>query len=171
MAAKLITLGLTKIEIGDILPDGSMGTTLTQIGYTDRDSCVFSSEDPEETEIEVEEVDDPIDIITRGGKKTLTFTLADPDETALALLMGGTGVATTGQESYTAPDTFPIIEQSIKVTPNRGLILSIPRARIVAKWNGTFSKTSQLKIDVVATVMTPTKSGLAPFSTTRVATT
>ena len=148
-----------------------MVTTLTQIGYTDRDSCVFSSEDPEETEIEVEEVDDPIDIISKGGKKTLKFTLADPDETALALLMGGTGDATPGTESYTAPDTFPIIEQSIIVTPNKGLILSIPRARIVAKWNGNFSKTSQLKIDVVATVMTPTKSGLAPFSTTRVATT
>jgi hypothetical protein len=171
MAAKLITLGLTKIEIGDILPDGSMGTTLSQIGYTDKDSCVFSSEDPQETEIEVEEVDDAIDIITKGGKKTLKFTLADPDETALALLMGGEGVATPGAESYTAPATFPIIEQSIKVTPNKGLILSIPRARIVAKWSGNFSKTANLKVEVVATVMTPTKSGLAPFSTTRVATT
>jgi hypothetical protein len=171
MAAKLITLGLTKIEIGDILTDGSMGTSLTQIGYTDRDSCVFASEDPQETEIEVEEVDDAIDIIIRGGKKTLKFTLADPDEAALALLMGGTAVTTTGSESYTAPDTFPILEKSIKVTPSKGLILSIPRARIVAKWNGAFSKSTNFKVDVVATVMTPTKSGLAPFSTTRVSTT
>ena len=135
-----------------------------------QDSCVFASEDPQETEIEVEEVDDPIDIITLGGKKTLKFTLADPDETALALLMGGTGVATPGSESYTAPDTFPITEKSIKVTPTKGLILSIPRARIVAKFNGVFSKSANFKVDVVATVMTPTKSGLAPFSTTRVPT-
>lgn len=171
MAAKLITLGLTKIEIGDIETDGSMGTTLTQIGYTDKDSCVFSSEDPTETEIEVEEIDDPIDIITKGGKKTLKFTLADPDETALALLMGGEADTTLGAETYTAPNTFPVIEKSIKVTPKKGLIISIPRARISAKWTGNFSKTNNLKIEVTATVMTPTKSGLAPFSTTRVATT
>ncbi len=171
MAAKLITLGLTKIEIGDILPDGSMGTTLTQIGYTDKDSCVFSSEDPEETEFEVEETDDPIEISVKGGKKTLRFTIADPDETAMALLMGGTATMTLGSEKYEAPATFPTIEKSIKVTPLKGLIISIPRAKISTKMAGKFAKSELFKLEVTATVMMPTKSGLAPFSTTRVPTT
>jgi len=165
MAVKLVTFGLASIEFADILPDGGTGTTFAAIGYTMKDTCKFIQEDPQETPVEVEEADDPIDYMTKAGKKTLSFTLADPDEAALALLMGGIG--TTGV-TWDAPATFTTIEKSVKVTPTQGLILTIPRGKINAKWNGDYSKSTNLKIDVEITVMTPTKTGVAPFTTTRV---
>jgi hypothetical protein len=171
MTVKLITTGLAKIEIGDVLTDGSMGTSLTQYGYTDKDSCEFTTDDPTETVFEAEEADDPIHISYKGGKKQVKFNIADPDEAAMALFMGGTAVSTPGAETYEAPSTFTVVEKSIKITPVEGIILSIPRGNIVAKLTGKFAKSDKLKLECTATILTPTKDGLAPFSTTRVSAT
>jgi hypothetical protein len=168
MTVKLITTGLAKIEVGDPLPDGSMGTTLTQYGYTDKDSCELIMDDPTETVFEAEEVDDPIEITYKGGKKQVKFNIADPDEAAIALFMGGTAVSTIGSETYSAPLTFTVVEKSLKITPTKGLILSAPRCRFIAKLSGKYAKSDKLKLEITATILMPKKENEPSFKTTRV---
>lgn len=159
--ASTVTRGLASIQAATILGDGGTGTAWTTYGYTLEDSCSITEDDPETTEFYVEETDTPLDSSEKAGKQVLTFQIADPDATALVAFLGGT--KTTGPpEVWEAPATKPSIELSLKVTPTKGKILTIPRAKIVAKYDGAYSKKELKTLTVKATVLTPTKSGVAP---------
>lgn len=161
-----VTLGLSKIEIGNIAADGGMGTSLAQLGYTYKDSCSLVTADPETTEHYAEEVDDPVVSVDRAGKTTLSFQVMDPDVDTLAALLGGTAETTTGV--WSAPATIPVIEKSVKLTPTKGLYFEFPRMKITAKINANFSKSGIFLIDVVGTVLTPTKVGEKKMKATRI---
>lgn len=83
-------LGLVSIKVGDVANDGGMGTSLAAVGDTVEDSCVFASDDATSTEINTEESDDPIEIISKAGKKTLTWETYNVDGAMMARLFGGT---------------------------------------------------------------------------------
>jgi hypothetical protein len=68
-----------------------------------------------------------------------------------------------------APDNIPVIEQSVKITPQQGLVFEIPRMKIVAKINGEFSKKALLLIEVTGTVLQPTKSGIKKYTAYKIA--
>lgn len=154
------TLGLSKIEIGDIAGDGGMGTVLAILGQTSEDSCVLSTDEPSVTEHFIEESDTAVVTSQKEGKTTLKFAIADPDIDTLSGLLGGTVTGTAPARIWKAPATLPVIEKSIKVTPKQGFAsISIARASISAKLNSTFSKKTLFKIEVTATVLTPTKAG------------
>lgn len=155
---KTYTYGLSKIEVGDIAADGGMGTTLEQLGYTNEDSCTMTTEDPSDTEFNAEELDDPVLVVTKAGKTTFAFSLMNPSAEVMVKLMGGTA-ETDG--SWKAPAKMPVIEKSVRITPTQGFTIEVPRMKLVAKINGTFSKTGMFLIDVSGTVMTPTKEGEA----------
>ncbi|MDR1348315.1 MAG: hypothetical protein LBJ63_07840 [Prevotellaceae bacterium] len=165
--ADLYTIGLAKIEIGDIDPDGGMGTDLEQLGYTNQDSCSFTQEDPETTDFFAEELDDPVVSISRAGKTTFNFSVMNPDVTVLQKLLGGTITGTGDAAIWNAPSTIPVIEQSVKITPKQGLVFSVPRMSILAKINGQFSKTNIFVIDVVGTVLIPTDVSVSKISATK----
>lgn len=161
---KVFTLGLSKIEMGDIAQDGGMGTTLAQLGYTYKDSCTLTQEDPETNDFYAEEVDDPVVSISKAGKSTINFQLMNPSPEVLVTLMGGTASASVqagDNDIWEAPDTLPEIEQSVRITPSQGYQLDIPRAKVVAKIIGDFKKTALMLIDVTLTVMQPTKTSTA----------
>lgn len=163
-----ITIGLSKIEIGDIAVDGGMGTSLAQLGYTYKDSCSLVTADPETTEHYAEEVDDPVVSFDKVGKTTLSFQVMNPDVDTLQTLLGGTGNTTSGV--WSAPATIPVIEKSVKITPTQGLYFEIPRMKLTAKINANFGKSGIFLIDVVGTVLAPTKTGEPKLKATRITT-
>jgi hypothetical protein len=165
--ADIYTIGLAKIELGAIASDGGMGTSLSQLGYTYQDTCSMTMEDPETTDFIAEEVDDPVVSISRAGKINFNFSIMNPDLTTLQALLGGTVTGEEGSEVWNAPATIPVIEKSIKITPNQGLQFSIPRAKITAKINGSFSKTNMFLIEVACTVLQPTKTGVSKLMATK----
>jgi hypothetical protein len=152
--ASVVTLGLSKIEVGTIAADGGMGTTLAQLGYTYKDTAQMQQEDGTTTDFTVEELDTPIESITEAGKLTFNFSIADADLTTFAALFGGTATST----SWSMPDTVPDVEMSVKITPKKGLIFSIPRAKVTAKLNGSFSKTNLFLVEVSCVVLQPKKA-------------
>jgi len=166
----VVTLGLTKIEVGDIASDGGMGTTLAPLGLTFQDTCKFAQDDPEETEFFAEEVDDPIVIISRPGKVKFNFSIMDPVLATLKKLFGGTITGIGDDEKWEAPDKFPNIEQSVKITPEMGLKFEIPRMKITAKINGEFSKKGLFLIEVAGTVLQPEKASVAKIMASKVIT-
>jgi hypothetical protein len=162
--ADVYTLGLAKIEIGDIANDGGMGTSLDVLGQTLQGTCNISQDDPETTEFFAEELDDPVVSISKRGKTTLTFSIMNPDVQVLQKALGGTVSGSGDAAKWSSPTQIPIIEKSVKVTPQQGLIFEFPRVKIVAKINGAFSRDNIFVIEVTGTALQPTKSGTAPFT-------
>jgi len=89
--------------------------------------------------------------------------------TAANTLLGGAGTgwkvvistvqSTAALEKWEAPDSFPDIEQSIQITDKKGNVVIIPRAKISSKLGLSFAKDKLGQLDMVATVLQPTKSG------------
>ena len=167
-AKKTYTIGLSKIEEGAIAEDGGMGETLDVLGYTYQDTCTMTQEDPETTDHYAEEVDDPVISISRGGKTNFNFSIMNPSVTVLADLLGGVGTPGTGStpDKWEAPDKIPVVEKSVRITPEQGLKFEIPRMKLVSKINATFSKSGILLIEVAGTVLQPTKTGTKKITAT-----
>lgn len=93
---------------------------------------------------------------------------------ALAADIGGTGsgfqqpvvsvASTTLAEKWEAPDSFPDTEQSVQLTDAKGNVLKIPRAKIAAKVGLSFAKDKLGQIDMVATILQPTKANEKRFT-------
>lgn len=167
-AKKTYTIGLSKIEVGAIAEDSGMGETLDVLGYTYQDTCTMTQEDPETTDHYAEEVDDPVISISRGGKTNFNFSIMNPSVTVLADLLGGVGTPGTGStpDKWEAPDKIPVVEKSVRITPEQGLKFEIPRMKLVSKINATFSKSGILLIEVAGTVLQPTKTGTKKITAT-----
>lgn len=168
MAKKpIITLGMSKIEVGNIAEDGDMGTSLEQLGYTLEESCTFEQDDPTDTEFYAEEVDDPIVVISKAGKINLSFDLMDPSVEVLQSLFGGTIDAEEG--SWSAPAAIQSVEKSVKITPNQGFIHAMPRVKLTPKIVGGFTKTGMGKITIKGVVLQPKKEGVSKLKLTALA--
>ncbi|MEO6610746.1 MAG: hypothetical protein ABIT05_01395 [Chitinophagaceae bacterium] len=111
--------------------------------------------------------------LTQGG---YGYTVAD-SMSALAANIGGTGsgfsvpVATLSNGSATtstwsAPDAFPDVEVSLKITDKKGNIVIIPRAKVSPKLGLSFAKDKLGQVDLTASVLQPTKSGEARMKIT-----
>lgn len=104
--------------------------------------------------------------VTDGGEG---YTVAD-SLSAAAANIGGTGsgfsvpVATLAngsatQTTWEAPDSFPDLEQSLKLTDKKGHVFDVPRVKISGKFGFSFAKDKLGQVDLVATVLQPTKAG------------
>jgi len=158
------TYGLVKIEIGDIANDGGMGTTLTQIGYTKVGSTKLVTTAGTETNLEAEELSTPLVTIPGNETQSVEFQLIIQDLTHLTSVLGGEVTGTSPNEVWNSPATKPVIEKSLKITPKAGFSVEIPRASIVGSLNSPFSKTDLMYVDVKATILTPTKTGVSSIS-------
>lgn len=163
-----INIGISKIELGDLVT-GGVATTFATLGYTEEGTAQLSWDDPTETEFNVEEIDDPIYISTKEGKKKLTFKVANPDEDTLVKVFGGTKTGTGDAAVFKFPDTSVELEQSVKITPKKGMGLILTRCKITAKLSSAMGRAALMGVEVSASVMKPEKAGEATISTFRVA--
>lgn len=170
MAKKVITLGLSKIEVGTIAADGGIATTFEQLGYTYQDSCTMSQDDPEVNEFYAEEEDDPVASIAKGGKINFAFQLMNPSPEALVSLMGGEASKSSqdldDNDTWEAPNSISQVEKSVRITPTQGYRIDVPRMKLTAKINAEFKKSGIFLVDVAGTVLVPTKSGTKKIKVT-----
>lgn len=169
---KVYTLGLASVKMGAIAQDGGMGSSLAALGYTYKDSCTLTCEDPETNDFYAEEVDDPVVSISKAGKTTLEFSLMNPSPEQLVILMGGTASASSGSgdnDTWEAPDSMPSIEKSVEITPKQGYKIEIPRMKIEAKLDGNIGQSDLFMVKVKGTILQPTKSGEKKMKLTQLA--
>ncbi len=162
--AEIRTLGLKKIEIGDIASDGGVSTNFQVIGVTYKDTAELTQEDPELTEHYSEENDEPEEVISAKGKTAIKWSIMDSDPDTLVDVLGGEVTGAVGSEVWEAPAASVDIEKSIKITPKKGRVIIVPRARLVSKINYKLARTGIFLVEITATVLTPTKAGVAPMS-------
>lgn len=170
MSKKVYTIGLAKIEVGDIAADGGMGTSLEQLGYTYQDTCTMTQDDPETNEFYAEEVDDPVLSFSKGGKINIAYQLMNPSPEAMVMLMGGTASKSnpslTENDTWNAPAVMPQVEKSVRITPTLGYVIEIPRMKITAKVDAQFQKSGMFVIQVNGIVLTPEKEGIPKLKAT-----
>lgn len=161
--------GIAKIELGAIAVDGAMGTALASLGFTEEDSAKINFEDPNKTEFFVEEVDTAWFTTTKAGKKSITFTVANPDVETLVSVWGGTKTGTGPSVVYKAPATMQVIEQSLKITPKVGMGFNFPRVLVTATFTDSMGRNSLLGLNITCDILQPTKAAEPTFSTFQVA--
>jgi hypothetical protein len=160
------SLGLTSLKLGAIAGDGGMGTSLVVLGNTVADTAILATEEGQTADFSIEESDDPVySIVSQKGKTTFSWSCYDVDADILLQFFGGT-VAAGPPQVWSAPDTVPELEQSIELVPKTGGKIEIVRAKISAKLNWSMNKTKLAQIDIVATVLAPTKAATPPYKIT-----
>jgi hypothetical protein len=92
----------------------------------------------------------------------------DADLTVLQTLLGGETTGTGDMQKWSAPDKLPVIEKSVRITPEQGLKFEVPRMKLASKINAEFSKKGILLIDVAGTVLQPTKAGVKKMTATKI---
>lgn len=156
-------IGLEYIKLGDIEASGAMSTKLSQLGYTYQDTANLSQDDPQTTEFNVEELDDPIEEISTPGAKNITFGIIDMTPANMLKVMGGTVTGTAPNEEWHAPTTAPDIEQSVELKDKKsGKVMQFPRCKITAKFDWKLAKTGISVIQITAKVLRPTDGTTAP---------
>lgn len=122
------------------------------------------------------------DITVAGGVVTVVtivnggagYTVGNALSASTAIIGAGTGfttpvstIAATGvAESYDIADALPAIEKSIRVTDKKGNIVVYPRTSIVPTLGLSFTKDALGQIDLLATILAPTKAGTKRMSIT-----
>lgn len=160
------SIGLSLLRMGAVAGDGGMGTSLTALGYTVADTAVLATEQGTTTDFKIEEQDDPVySIQSEKGRTTLSWSCYDVDADTLVRLFGGTKTAGP-PEVWEAPPSTPEFEYSIELTPKSGGLIQIPRAKVVANFQWNLQKTKLAQIDIVATILTPTKANTGPIKIT-----
>lgn len=151
-------IGLATFKMGAIAGDGGMGTSLVALGNTVADSASITTEEGQTQDFNIEEQDDPVmSIQSEKGKITINWSCYDVDADVLQKFFGGT-VAAGPPKVWSAPDSTPILEQSIEITPKSGGKIEVVRAQVVARLNWALNKTRLAQIDITATVLAPTKA-------------
>lgn len=158
-----ITNGIDKIEVGLTGPNGTMGAVLDVLGYTNIDSASIAEADGTTTDFNVEELDTPLFSRTTPGKITMTFQVADPNLVAFQKVFGGVISGVGDAATWEAPKVRPQLEWSVKVTPQIGYVIQVPRAKLTPKLNMNLGKNNLAQIEVVLEVLTPQDSGTAPI--------
>lgn len=169
--AEIITIGLKSLKLGDVGAQGGMGEQLTVLGQTYENTAILTQEEGDETEFFVEEVDDPIETISKKGSTTLEFAIVDMTPTTLVRVMGGTQSGTGDQAVWSAPSDTPEIEQSIEIISKKNVKYEIARARIKARLDVNFSKQEIGLVRITAKVLTPTLEGTPSIKIGKVAST
>ncbi|WP_425628872.1 hypothetical protein [Cellulophaga lytica] len=126
-----------------------------------RDSFDMTEEDGTETDIYSEMDNTPKLSFLEPGKETLTFELLDTRPEMLERFLGGTVVEAAGKKTWSKPANQGIIEKHLTITLLDDTIMTIPRAKVVAKKNFTFRRNAPWTLEVNVTVLTPEVGSLA----------
>ncbi len=163
MAETYIT-GISKIEISDIAVDGGVGTSFAGVGQVYKDTAKLEQAEGEDVEHIVEEVDDPVVIVTSKGRTTLEFAVIDYTPANLVKVLGGAVTGTAPNEKWESPDSSSILEKSVKITPKAGKPITFPRVSLRARIMYTLGKAGIAQVMIKGTVLQPTKTGTKSIS-------
>lgn len=147
-----IVIGVKSIKRGPIPDDGTMGTVLSKLGDTYKDTASFIEADKTVFNVMVEENDDPDFQFLTKGAKTLSFSLIDHAPAVLQAVLGGTISEVDG--AWEEPDSAPTILESYQVITQTGHLIEIPKGSVTAIQNDALKKGD---VGLIAVKVTPLK--------------
>lgn len=165
MATRDVAIGMKTFWMGDIADDGGFSTELEKVSFAVIDTPIFTLPEGDKTDFEIEDSDDPYFSSTKPGAKTFAISFYGLGATVLEKFFGGTAIVgpASGNDTWEAPLQIPAFETSILAEHTQGGHLKITRASVVATMDWAFQKNNLPKINLVATVLTPTKENEPPY--------
>ena len=161
-------IGLKQVLIGDPAVDGGMSTDLTEVGATVSDTFTVTAEQPQVTDLTIEEQDDPFYSITTPGKRTIAWDSYNVSPASLVKLCGGTAtVDASANNVWEAPLSAPEIIVSVKALTKAGGIIEMPKVKLSATPQFNLKKTDAVKVSVTGTVLVPDKANTSPVKYTQ----
>lgn len=159
----IITRGLTSIRVGNVAGDGGPGTSLAKLGNTYRESPVTMVEaDPTIDRLYSHEYDTPLDTEITGGESPFVFSIVDPSIDTLVSVFGGVKTGSGDTATYNMPSRKSIKNQTVEISPRKGLQVTIVNGAFYAKINADFAKAGVVVLDCVVEPQLSTKTGTGP---------
>lgn len=156
-----VTIGLKRIEVGLIKPDGSPATMFKKFGNVSTDSFAFAEGDFNIRNVNVEQFSLPLKIHKTKGQLVASANIADPDTDMYAFVRGGIiDTSTPGKKKYSEGDDFVNVECTVRVFPIEGLIFTINRASLSGLIVGGMGKNQELYLAINISALKPTKPGV-----------
>ncbi len=139
------SMGLKKIFVFEKTSEMTQTTMpeATAQGWADlgdvyKDTCTLKDEDPSETKHESETSTKKI-IQTEEGDTIMELSLMDPDMSLLTKYFGGSITGNAGARKWSRPHKLPYKEFAIMVFPEEGFCVKSACARIIPKFEITYS--------------------------------
>lgn len=162
MSVRLTTYGLEGLYISDISGAGIPGCKWSRLGVNLEGTFSLAQDDTEETEINIEESDNPIVQILKAGKRSFTTSIPSLDFGLLQQVFGATKgsapIEVDGEMEYrvSIPDSAAYIFKSFKIVPSVGASqIYFPKGQISAKIAGNLTKDSTVNVELTVTALTP----------------
>lgn len=146
----LITIGLSEILVGTVDVTGAMPAdgTMTKIGKTYKGTCKLVQGSADVTEHFEEGVASP-EVRKKVRKMPiLTFSLMDPDVTALVSYVGG---ALSEVTKWGFNGNEEVLPKAVRVKSEQGLWVDIPKGDIDAVVNADYSASGLFLVDFTVT--------------------
>lgn len=170
---KTRSIGLKKICVGEVNPQGGMAAELTPLGKTFKGTASFTTEEnSSEAFYSEEEPNTPEEeVTTEVGLKSLKWNLMEWDNEVLKAVFGGTEkdhtVIIDGKsyttKKYVAPREIVEVEKSIRAISRYNVVIDIPRAKVTAKFNWNMTMTDIAQIEITAKALTPFGAEDGPY--------
>jgi hypothetical protein len=158
------SFGLKTVKFGTPTGTATMPTTLEQFAMTVKGSLKLSESDPSLKEFTVEEQSSPVEqVISEDSKLTVEWQCYDISPAIISKVKGGTVTAGTNDDTWAAPSSSSIIKLALQIETPGGIKINIPRASVVARFDGTIGKEELLTMSVKVTALDPGDGG-SPYS-------
>lgn len=175
MAKKNRSIGLKKIEVGEVQQSG-MPATMDQLGNTLRGSANFTTEQDTVQDFYSEEQGNVPEesITTEAGLKNLTFNIMEWDNATLVKVFGGTtvteetiidGVDYGEVEKYVAPSDTVQVKMAVRALTPYNQVIEIPNALIIARFVWALTRTEIAQVEIVARALAPNDPADGPYRT------
>jgi len=160
------TRGTSDVFVAPIASDGGVGTVWTSFGKIYADStAALTQADATTKDFNSIQDDQPVDKDVTPGALTMQISLMEVTTDKLLELFGGTVTGTTeATKVWSAPLQAVTIERSMKIQPKKGKIITFVRMQLSSKANYNLTKEGILLVDVLCSVLTPTKSNTPAWS-------
>ncbi len=148
---KVITLGLTEIQVGEAQTNGTMPQTMAKIGMVYQERCSLEQDAPEVIEHFEENNPTPVVRFVQQKPPKVKFAVIFDDLKLLEDFVGGKVTADKWNYSATA-----IKNKALRIKPIQGFVFDMPNANISASLKGDFTKKGIFLVEIEAVPMNVT---------------
>ena len=154
-------VGISKIEYGTVVGDGSMPTSFTaEFGLLVPDSVLLTFDEPAKTDIYVEGQDAPyITIPDPNRVRSLAFRVRDLQPDTITLFFGGSVATNTWSAPVAETAIYYALQATSKTYDTTYYVVEIPKALILASMDGKMYKTETSEMSIKADVQAVDSAG------------
>jgi len=168
--AKMEFAKITSVKFGTVMADGTMQTTLNELGVIKKGTATLNFAEPDITDIEIEESDTPYASKKGTGEKDLTMTLLGIETVNLATLLGGTYTAATGSvpEQIAMPSSTNDVLRAVQLEGQNAdgepVIIAIVKSNVIISSSDTITKDDVAGWTIKCKILQPVNASGVPTS-------